>query len=140
LLKKAALRRGERETARRSSLDPYPEPAMLVPAKPRRLDAPIVISLEELVPANHCYRHSEANLDLGVVREWGNDGYTERGRPCICPPRPRRPGRKTKYTEEEVVDRADGAICHTCAVKAACTTSNRGRIVTGPSMPATWSR
>ena len=43
---------------------------MLGPAKSRRLDQPIAVSLEELVPADHFYRHLEATLDLGFVREW----------------------------------------------------------------------
>jgi hypothetical protein len=37
---------------------------MLGPAKPRRLDAPIAVSLEDLVPANHFYRHLETKLEL----------------------------------------------------------------------------
>jgi transposase len=37
--------------------------------------------------------------------------------------------RKTKYTEEEIVYRADAATCNTCLVKASCTASDRGRIV-----------
>ncbi len=37
--------------------------------------------------------------------------------------------RKIKYTEHEVVYRADAAICNTCPVKAACTASDHGRIV-----------
>lgn len=41
---------------------------MLGPAKPRRLDQRIAASLEELVPANHFYRHLEAKLDLSFVR------------------------------------------------------------------------
>ena len=42
---------------------------MLGPANPRRLDAPIAVSLEDLVPWDHFYRHVEANLDLGFVRD-----------------------------------------------------------------------
>ena len=52
---------------------------MLGPAKPRRLDEPIAVSLEDLVPADHFYRHLEANarsrlrprLDAGAVRRAG---------------------------------------------------------------------
>jgi transposase len=58
---------------------------MLGPAKPRRLDEPIAVSLEELVPANHFYRHLEAKLDLSFVRNWVQDLYAERGRPSIDP-------------------------------------------------------
>jgi hypothetical protein len=43
---------------------------MLGPLKLRRLDEPISVSLEALVPANHFYRHLEAKLDLGFVRDW----------------------------------------------------------------------
>ena len=35
----------------------------------------------------------------------------------------------TKYTEEEVVYRADAATCNACSVKTKCTASDRGRIV-----------
>ena len=56
---------------------------MLGPAKPRRRDAPITVSLEALVPQDHCYRHLEATLDLGFVREWARELYTDRGRPSI---------------------------------------------------------
>jgi transposase len=58
---------------------------MLGPAKPRRLDQPIAVSLEGLVPANHFYRHLEAQLDLGFVRDWTQDLYAERGRPSLDP-------------------------------------------------------
>ena len=37
---------------------------MLGPPKPRRLDQPIAVSLEDLVPQDHFYRHLEAKLDL----------------------------------------------------------------------------
>ena len=43
---------------------------MLGPAKPRRLDEPIAVSLEDLVPRDNFYRHLEAKLDLGFIREW----------------------------------------------------------------------
>jgi hypothetical protein len=43
---------------------------MLGPAKSRRLDAPIAVSLEDLVPRDNFYRHLEAKLDLGFVRDW----------------------------------------------------------------------
>src|SRR4051794_418165 len=58
---------------------------MLCPVKPRRLDQPIAVSLEDLVPADHFYRHLEAQLDLGFVRDWTRDRYAERGRPSIDP-------------------------------------------------------
>ncbi|MGH2618096.1 MAG: transposase, partial [Thermomicrobiales bacterium] len=58
---------------------------MLGPPKPRRLDQPIAVSLEDLVPVNHFYRHLEAKLDLSFVRQWVHDLYAERGRPSIDP-------------------------------------------------------
>jgi len=58
---------------------------MLGPPKPRRLDDPIAVSLEALVPANHFYRHLEVTLDLSFVREWVCELYAERGRPSIDP-------------------------------------------------------
>jgi transposase len=58
---------------------------MLGPPKPRSLDEPIAVSLEDLVPANHFYRHLEAKLDLGFVRDWTRELYAERGRPSIDP-------------------------------------------------------
>ena len=42
---------------------------MLGPPKSRRLDEPIAVSLDDLVPKGHFYRHLEAQLDLGFVRE-----------------------------------------------------------------------
>ena len=58
---------------------------MLGPPKPRRLDNPIDVSLEELVPQGHFCRHLEAKLDLSFVRDWAKDLYAERGRPSIDP-------------------------------------------------------
>jgi hypothetical protein len=58
---------------------------MLGPAKPRRIDALIAVSLEELVPADHFYRHLEAKLDLSFVRNWTEERYAELGRPSIDP-------------------------------------------------------
>jgi hypothetical protein len=58
---------------------------MLGPAKPRRLDQPIAVSLEDLVPPDHFYRHLEAKLNLGFVRDWARELYAERGRPSIDP-------------------------------------------------------
>ena len=58
---------------------------MLGPAKPRRLDQPIAVSLEDLVPRDHCSRHLEASLDLGFVREWVQNSYADTGRPSIDP-------------------------------------------------------
>lgn len=43
---------------------------MLGPEKVRDLDRPILTSLEALVPAANLYRHLDAKLDLGFVRDW----------------------------------------------------------------------
>ena len=48
---------------------------MIGPAKPRRLDQPNAVSLEELVPRDHFYRHLEAKLDLSFVRDWSRELY-----------------------------------------------------------------
>jgi transposase len=58
---------------------------MLGPPKLRRLDQPIAVSLEDLVPADHFYRHLEAKLDLAFVRDWTRELYAERGRPSVDP-------------------------------------------------------
>jgi hypothetical protein len=58
---------------------------MLGPPKPRCLHQPIAVSLEELVPLDHFYRHLETKLDLTFVREWVRECYAERGRPSIDP-------------------------------------------------------
>ena len=58
---------------------------MVGPQKVRRLDAPIAVSLDQLVPAGHCSRHLEATLDLGFIREWTRDQDADRGRPGIDP-------------------------------------------------------
>ena len=52
---------------------------MLGPAKPRRLDEPIAVSLEELVPPNHFYRHLEAQLDLELCPGVGARNSTPSG-------------------------------------------------------------
>src|SRR5215207_5706840 len=58
---------------------------MLGPPKPRRLDEPIVVSLEALVPQANFYRHLETKVDLSFVREWVRNLYAERGRPSVDP-------------------------------------------------------
>ena len=48
--------------------------------------APLVdVSLEELVPADHFYRHVERTLDLSFVREFVQETYAGKGRPSIDP-------------------------------------------------------
>ena len=58
---------------------------MLGSPKLRHLDEPIAISLEDLVPQDHFYRHLQAKLDLAIFRDWTRDHYAERGRPRIDP-------------------------------------------------------
>jgi hypothetical protein len=43
------------------------------------------VSLEELVPADHFYRHLERTLDLTFVREFVHETYAGGGRPTIDP-------------------------------------------------------
>ena len=48
--------------------------------------APLVqVSLEELVPQDHFYRHLERTLDLSFVREFVQETYESLGRPSIDP-------------------------------------------------------
>jgi transposase len=58
---------------------------MLGPLKSRRVDQPIAVSLDALVPADHFYRHLERTLDLSFVRELAQDRYAAGGRPSIDP-------------------------------------------------------
>src|SRR5438128_7987436 len=48
--------------------------------------APLMhVSLEELVPHDHFYRHLEQALDLSFVREFVQETYAGKGRPSIDP-------------------------------------------------------
>jgi hypothetical protein len=58
---------------------------MLGPPKPRHLDGPVTVSLEQLVPRTNFYRHLENRLDLSFVHDWTRELYAERGRPSIDP-------------------------------------------------------
>ena len=51
--------------------------------KKRSFAALIHVSLEELVPQDHFYRHLERTLDLSCVREFVQETYAGRGRPSI---------------------------------------------------------
>ncbi len=44
-----------------------------------------MVSLEDLVPADHCYRHLEKLLDLSFVRDLVRDRYAPIGRPSVDP-------------------------------------------------------
>ena len=65
---------------------------MLGPADPCRLDEPITVSLANLVPQDHFYRHLEVMLDRSFVREGVQGLSAERGRP-------------PKQQEQDAVDR-----------------------------------
>ena len=43
------------------------------------------VTLKELVPADHFYRHLERSLDLSFVRALVWDAYADSGRPSIDP-------------------------------------------------------
>ncbi len=58
---------------------------MLGSPKPRRLDEPVLASLEDLVPPDHFYRHLERTLDLAFVRDLVRETYAGIGRPSIDP-------------------------------------------------------
>jgi Transposase domain (DUF772) len=48
--------------------------------------APLInVSVEQLVPHDHFYRHVERTLDLSFVREFVQETYTNKGRPSIDP-------------------------------------------------------
>ena len=52
----------------------------------QRSFAPLInVSLEELVPPDHFYRHLEQSLDLSFVREFVQKTYAGGGRPSIDP-------------------------------------------------------
>src|SRR5436189_1148358 len=53
--------------------------------KERCFDPLCNLSLEALVPADSFYRHLEAKLDLGFVRDLVRDTYKECGRPSVDP-------------------------------------------------------
>jgi transposase len=53
--------------------------------KDRSFTALPPVTLEDLVPADHCYRHLERTLDLSFVRDLVRDAYASSGRPSIDP-------------------------------------------------------
>jgi transposase len=53
--------------------------------KHRCFDPLVQVSLEDLVPQNHFYRHLERTLDLSFVREFVQQTYAVKGRPSIDP-------------------------------------------------------
>lgn len=54
-------------------------------SKERRFAPLTNVSLEELVPQDHFYRHLERTLDLSFVREFVQQTYAHVGRPSIDP-------------------------------------------------------
>ena len=58
---------------------------MLGPLKSRQLDEPIAVSLDELVPPDHFYRHLERTLDRAFVREVVGPTYADSGCPSLDP-------------------------------------------------------
>ena len=58
---------------------------MLGPPKARRVDRPVLASLDDLVPPGNFYRHLEAALDLAFVRDLVRDRYAGIGRPSLDP-------------------------------------------------------
>jgi transposase len=54
-------------------------------AKERDFAPLIHVSLEELVPPDHFYRHLERTLDLSFVRAFVQQTYAGKGRPSIDP-------------------------------------------------------
>jgi transposase len=58
---------------------------MLGPPKLRELSEPILVSLEDLVPTGHFYRHLERTLDLAFVRDLVGEAYADIGRPSLDP-------------------------------------------------------
>jgi transposase len=53
--------------------------------KERHFAQLITVSLEELVPADHFYRHLQRTLDLTFVRGFVHETYASKGRPSVDP-------------------------------------------------------
>src|SRR5258708_1467949 len=76
------------------------------------------VSLEELVPHDHFYRHLERTLDLSFVREFVQDTYACGGSPSIDPivsftlKLSRRASHKKKPAVMLVSRRNDRLPCH----------------------------
>src|SRR5215218_7124847 len=61
------------------------EPMAMMGTKERAFAPLPPVTLEELVPPDHFYRHLERSLDLGFVRDLVRDAYADSGRPSIDP-------------------------------------------------------
>jgi len=57
----------------------------MIGAKERYFAPLINVSVEQLVPQDHFYRHVERTLDLSFVREFVRETYARGGRPSIDP-------------------------------------------------------
>jgi transposase len=57
----------------------------MIGSKERHFAPLINVSLQDLVPADHFYRHLERSLDLAFVREFVQQTYAPGGRPSIDP-------------------------------------------------------
>ena len=66
-----------RDAGRREGRRDGPQGAAFAPLPP--------VTLEDLVPPDHFYRHLERTLDLGFVRDLVRDAYADSGRPSIDP-------------------------------------------------------
>jgi len=62
---------------------PGREETIMIGTKERRFAPLIAVSLEELVPADHFYRHLERTLDLSFVRELVQQTCVGGGRPSL---------------------------------------------------------
>jgi transposase len=58
---------------------------MMMGRKERSFAQLVTVSLEDLVPADHFYRHLERTLDVSFVREFVQEKYAGKGRPSIDP-------------------------------------------------------
>ena len=93
---------------------------MFGPAKPRRLSEPIALSLEDAgIRAFFPLPDFEARTPFFGKSAFTHDAVRDEYRRPQAQPLPRR---KTNYTEEEVVYRADAATRNACPVKTNCTT------------------
>ena len=58
---------------------------MMMGTKRRKFAPQVNVSLEEMVPQDHFYRHLERTLNLSFVREFVQETYAGKGRPSIDP-------------------------------------------------------
>ncbi len=56
---------------------------MMMGTKERSFQPLLNVSVEDLIPADHFYRHLDRSLDLSFVRELVTDCYAVGGRPSI---------------------------------------------------------